>query len=104
MAEYMETETRVVKLGEPITFTSQCKSIFSVGAGIIFHEEGNYLITLKNNHITVQEYELPSIFLQSIFPHKCKFCVGCEVEEDPDNSCPSFILSPTRARRWIEDL
>lgn len=62
MAEYMETETRVVKPGEPITFTSQCKSIFSIGVGVMFHKEGDYLVTVKNNHITVQEYKSPSTF------------------------------------------
>lgn len=42
--------------------------------------------------------------LTSIFPKKCRFCIGCECETDPNNGCPEFILSPTRAREWMEDL
>ena len=40
--------------------------------------------------------------MTNIFPKKCRFCVGCELEADPEDGCPQFILSPSRARMYIE--
>ena len=66
--------------------------------GIMFHQENEPLtVLLKECGEALEE-------MTSIFPKKCCFCVGCELEENPNNSCPAFILSPSRAKSMMENL
>lgn len=58
MAEYIANKEQEVELGEPITFSNKCKSVFSVGTGIVFYEDGKYLVMVKGNCITVQDYNI----------------------------------------------
>ncbi len=70
----------------------------SDGLAVLFHQEDNStLALLKECSEAIEE-------LTNIFPKKCRFCIGCELEEDPNNGCPEFILSPSRAKRVVEDI
>ena len=70
----------------------------SDGLAVLFHQEDNStLALLKECSEAIEE-------LTNIFPKKCSFCIGCELEEDPNNGCPEFILSPSRAKRVVEDM
>ena len=66
--------------------------------GIMFHQE-NEPITMLLKEATEALEEMTSIF-----PKECRFCIGCEMEENPNNSCPEFILSPSRTKSVMEDL
>ena len=66
--------------------------------GIMFHQENEPLIMLLKEATEALEEMI------NIFPKKCRFCVGCELEEDSNNSCPEFILSPSRAKSVVEDI
>lgn len=55
MAEYFAGETRAVKPGEPIEFTNKCESPFRVGMGIMFGADGEYLVIVGRNKVSVQE-------------------------------------------------
>lgn len=56
MAEYVGNEARAVKPGEPIKLTSYCRSAFSIGAGLIFNADGEYLVSVHGNHMVVRDY------------------------------------------------
>lgn len=73
-----------------------CK--ISDGLAVIFNQEDDPTLALfKECNEAIEE-------LAGIFPKKCRFCIGCELEEDPNNGCPEFILSPSRAKRVVEDI
>jgi len=73
-----------------------CK--ISDGLAVIFNQEDDpTLALLKETTEALEE-------MTSIFPKKCRFCIGCELETDPENSCPAFIFSPSRAKRVVEDI
>lgn len=42
--------------------------------------------------------------LDSIIPHTCATCVGCEIEGVDSINCEHFILSPERAKYYIHAL
>jgi len=71
-----------------------CK--ISDGLAVIFNQEDDPTLALLKEATEALEE------MTSIFPKKCRFCIGCELEADPENSCPQFILSPSRARMYIE--
>lgn len=56
MAGYMGNDTQVVKVGDrlPIEITNKCDNLFSVGTGIIFNEDGRYLVTVIGRKIIVE--------------------------------------------------
>lgn len=53
MAEYIQNKTEVVNLGEKIIFNNQCKNPVEVGTGLIFREDGTYIVSVYNGKITV---------------------------------------------------
>ena len=71
-----------------------CK--ISDGLAVIFNQEDNPTLALLKEATEALEE------MTSIFPKKCVFCIGCEVETEPENGCPAFILSPSRAKEVIE--
>ena len=73
-----------------------CK--ISDGLAVIFHQEDDPTLALFKEATEALEEMI------NIFPKKCRFCVGCELEEDSNNSCPEFILSPSRAKSVVEDI
>lgn len=42
------------------------------------------------------------VMVANAIPHKCEFCVGCEVEKQNGGCDTGFILSPERAKHAIE--
>lgn len=56
MAEYERGEAWMIKAGEPIEFTNHCKSALAVGTGIIFREDGQYIVSVKDNRIMVDQF------------------------------------------------
>lgn len=73
-----------------------CK--ISDGLAVIFNQEDDpTLALLKECSEAIEE-------LTNIFPKKCRFCIGCELEKNPNNGCPEFILSPSRAKSVVEDI
>ena len=59
MAEYIQNKTEVVNLGEKIIFNNQCKNPIEVGTGLIFREDGTYIVSVYNGKITVCESGAP---------------------------------------------
>lgn len=59
MAEYIQNKTEVVNLGEKIIFNNQCKNPIEVGTGLIFREDGTYIVSVYNGKITVYESGTP---------------------------------------------
>lgn len=55
MAEYIQNKTEAVNLGEKIIFNNQCKNPIEVGIGLIFRENGTYIVSVYNGKITVCE-------------------------------------------------
>ena len=55
MAEYIQNKTKVVNLGEKIIFNNQCKNPIEVGTGLIFREDGTYIVSVYNGKIIVYE-------------------------------------------------
>lgn len=55
MAEYIQNKTEVVNSGEKIIFNNQCKNPVEVGTGLIFQEDGTYIVSVYNGKITVYE-------------------------------------------------
>ena len=53
MAEYEHTEEKMVGVNQPITFINNTKSSFTVGVGIMFHEDGAYQVVVNNGKIQV---------------------------------------------------
>jgi len=55
MAKYIQNKTEVVNLGEKIIFNNQCKNPIEVGTGLIFREDGTYIVSVHNGKIIVYE-------------------------------------------------
>lgn len=55
MAKYIQNKIEVVNLGEKIIFNNQCKNLIEVGTGLIFRENGTYIVSVYNGKITVYE-------------------------------------------------
>jgi len=55
MAEYIQNKTEVVNLNEKIIFNNQCKNSVEVGTGLIFREDGTYIVSVYDGKITVSE-------------------------------------------------
>lgn len=53
MAEYEHTEEKLVDNNKPITFINNTKSPFTIGVGIMFHEDGAYQVLVNNGKIQV---------------------------------------------------
>ena len=53
MAEYIQNKTEVVNSGEKIIFNNQCKHPIEVGTGLIFREDGTYIVSVHDGKITV---------------------------------------------------
>ena len=53
MIKYEHTEEKIVDNNKPITFVNNTKSPFTVGVGIMFHEDGAYQVVVKNGKILV---------------------------------------------------
>lgn len=68
MAEYIQNKTKVVNLGEKIIFNNQCKNPIEVGTGLIFREDGTYIVSVYNGKITVYESGAPYEKLDEIPP------------------------------------
>lgn len=58
MPEFIANAPAEIKPGEPITVENRCKNLFSAGTGIVFHENGEYFVTVTDNRIIVEEYRL----------------------------------------------
>ena len=41
--------------------------------------------------------------LAETIPHKCKCCIGCEIEQKNGGCETGFVLSPKRAKAYIEE-
>lgn len=59
MAEYIQNKTEAVNSGEKIIFNNQCKNLIEVGTGLIFREDGTYIVSVYNGKITVCESGAP---------------------------------------------
>lgn len=68
MAEYIQNKTEVVNSGEKIIFNNQCKNPVEVGTGLIFREDGTYIVSVYNGKITVCESGAPHEKLDEIPP------------------------------------
>ena len=68
MVEYIQNKTKVVNLGEKIIFNNQCKNPIEVGTGLIFREDGTYIVSVYNGKITVCESGAPLEKLDKIPP------------------------------------
>ena len=56
MSEYVYNEPSVIKEGEKFQIIcNKSKNTFSVGTGIVFHDDGEYLVVVSGNKITVEE-------------------------------------------------
>lgn len=53
MVEYIENKQKIVKPSEKIIFDNQCENLIEVGTGLIFKEDGNYIVSVYNGKITV---------------------------------------------------
>lgn len=58
MAEYIDNGSIAVKSGEvlPLEVTNKCDNPFSVGTGLIFNEDGQYLVTVYGRKIIVEKF------------------------------------------------
>lgn len=58
MAEYIDNGSIAVKSGDvlPIEVTNKCDNLFSVGTGLIFNTDGQYLVTVCGRKITVENF------------------------------------------------
>lgn len=53
MAEFINEEVKHVGIGEPISFKNKTESPFTVSAGLIFHKDGEYHVSVHDNQIIV---------------------------------------------------
>ena len=53
MAEFIDKEVKYINIGEPISFKNKTESPFTVGAGLIFHKDGEYHVSVHDNRIVV---------------------------------------------------
>lgn len=57
MAEYIDNGSIAVKSGDvlPLEVTNKCDNLFSVGTGLIFNADGQYLVTVCGRKIIVEK-------------------------------------------------
>jgi len=55
MVEYIQNKTEAVNSGEKIIFNNQCKNPVEVGTGLIFRENGTYIVSVYDGVITVRK-------------------------------------------------
>lgn len=79
MAEYIQNKTEVVNSGEKIIFNNQCKNPIEVGTGLIFREDGTYIVSVYNGKITVCENGAPHEKLDEI---PLETLQGCKNNEE----------------------
>lgn len=57
MNEYVCNDSFVVKEGDKIQIIyNKSQNAFSVGTGIVFRDDGKYLVVVSGNKITVEEW------------------------------------------------
>ena len=74
MAEYVQNKTEVVNSGEKIIFNNQCKNPIEVGTGLIFREDGTYIVSVYNGKIIVYESGGPHEKLDEIPAYRFNKC------------------------------
>ena len=79
MAEYIQNKTEVVNLGEKIIINNQCKNPVEVSTGLIFREDGTYIVSVYNGKITVYESGAPHEKLDKI---PSEIFQGCKNNEE----------------------
>lgn len=53
MPEYINDNPKAIAPGEPIVFENLCESPVEVGAGVVFREDGDYVVSVHNGIIRV---------------------------------------------------
>ena len=53
MAIYKQNEIKTIREDEAVEFHNKCESPFSVGMGVVFKENGQYLVTVDDNKVVV---------------------------------------------------
>lgn len=53
MPEYVGCKPEAVKPGESVLIENRCENPAEVGAGLIFREDGNYIVSVRNGKIAV---------------------------------------------------
>lgn len=53
--KYIKTESKIVAPGEKVLINNQCKSPVEIAAGVVFQEDGDYIVSVHEGKITVSE-------------------------------------------------
>ena len=53
--KYIETESKIVAPGEKVLINNQCKSPVEIAAGVVFQEDGDYIVSVHEGKIIVSE-------------------------------------------------
>lgn len=53
MAEYVKADPKAVALGESVLFEKRCESPVEIAAGLVFREDGDYIVSVRNGKIAV---------------------------------------------------
>ena len=53
--KYIEDELKIIDPNKTIIINNQCKNPVEVGTGLIFREDGTYIVSVYNGKITVYE-------------------------------------------------
>ena len=56
MATYKQNEIKTIREDEVVEFHNKCEYPFYVGMGVIFKENGQYLVTVDDNKVVVNKY------------------------------------------------
>lgn len=55
MAEYTGREPEIVAPGETMLFENRCESPVEIAAGLVFREDGDYIVSVRNGKIDVRK-------------------------------------------------
>ena len=93
MAEYDETIKRL----------RNCVDCYCKGCKYEHLQEPGNFVKCMNAMVNEAANAIEELLnVANAIPHKCEYCVGCEVEK-PNGGCDNgFILSPKRAKQAIE--
>ena len=53
--KYIETESKIIASGEKVLIENQCKSPVEIAAGVVFQEDGDYIVSVHGGKIIVSK-------------------------------------------------
>lgn len=53
MPEYTRREPEIVAPGETVLIDNRCENSIEIAAGVVFREDGDYIVSVRNGRITV---------------------------------------------------